>query len=36
MSIRNWAAGEGPRDKLLQRGARTLSDAELLAVLLLA
>ena len=34
MSIRNWAAGEGPRDKLLQRGARTLSDAELLAVLL--
>jgi len=34
MSIRNWGAGEGPRDKLLQRGASSLSDAEVLAVLL--
>jgi DNA repair protein RadC len=29
-----WGAGEGPRDKLLERGVKTLSDAELLAVLL--
>ncbi len=29
-----WIPGEGPRDKLLQRGAQALSDAELLAVLL--
>jgi len=28
------ARGEGPRDKLLRRGSRALSDAELLAVLL--
>lgn len=34
MSIAHWSAGEGPRDKLLERGAATLSDAELLAVLL--
>lgn len=34
MSIARWPAGEGPRDKLLDRGAQTLSDAELLAVLL--
>ncbi len=34
MSIARWAAGEGPRDKLLQRGASALSDAELLSVLL--
>ncbi len=34
MSIARWASGEGPRDKLLQRGAGALSDAELLAVLL--
>lgn len=34
MAGRDWIAGEGPRDKLLQRGERTLSDAELLAVLL--
>lgn len=34
MSIRDWGAGEGPRDKLLQRGAAALSDAELLAVVL--
>jgi DNA repair protein RadC len=29
-----WIPGEGPRDKLLQRGAQALSDAEILAVLL--
>ena len=34
MNIACWGAGEGPRDKLLERGAATLSDAELLAVLL--
>ncbi|HAY92543.1 DNA repair protein RadC, partial [Shewanella sp.] len=30
----DWPEGEGPRDKLLQKGAAHLSDAELLAVLL--
>ena len=34
MSIARWNPGEGPRDKLLERGERALSDAELLAVLL--
>jgi DNA repair protein RadC len=34
MSIAGWLPGEGPRDKLLEHGAATLSDAELLAVLL--
>jgi DNA repair protein RadC len=34
MAINHWPRGEGPRDKLLQRGAPALSDAELLAVLL--
>jgi DNA repair protein RadC len=34
MSISSWMPGEGPRDKLLERGATALSDAELLAVLL--
>ena len=34
MSIAAWIPGEGPRDKLLQRGTQALSDAELLAVLL--
>lgn len=34
MSIARWMPGEGPRDKLLARGASALSDAELLAVLL--
>ncbi len=29
-----WMPGEGPRDKLLERGESALSDAELLAVLL--
>ena len=34
MGIATWAPGNGPRDKLLERGAQALSDAELLAVLL--
>jgi DNA repair protein RadC len=29
-----WGPGEGPRDKLLERGEAALSDAELLALLL--
>ena len=34
MGIAQWQAGEGPRDKLLERGEQSLSDAELLAVML--
>ncbi|WP_330147628.1 RadC family protein [Shewanella oncorhynchi] len=34
MGIKDWPEGEGPRDKLLLKGAAHLSDAELLAVLL--
>ena len=34
MGINGWMPGEGPRDKLLYRGATALSDAELLADLL--
>src|ERR1700756_1550073 len=34
MTIRNWPDGERPRERLLERGAHALSDAELLAVLL--
>lgn len=34
MSIRHWPAGERPREKLLERGAGALSDAELLAIFL--
>ncbi|MFV3290735.1 RadC family protein [Pseudomonas sp. NY11955] len=34
MNIREWPAEERPREKLLQRGAAVLTDAELLAVLL--
>jgi DNA repair protein RadC len=34
MNIREWPAEERPREKLLQRGAGSLSDAELLAVFL--
>jgi len=33
-SIRAWPEGERPREKLLDRGAQALSDAELIAVLL--
>ncbi len=34
MPINHWPVGERPREKLLQRGAAALSDAELLAILL--
>ncbi|MGP7734326.1 RadC family protein [Oceanimonas smirnovii] len=34
MSIRNWPEDERPREKLLSRGAASLSDAELLAIFL--
>ena len=34
MSIKQWPEGERPREKLLERGAQALSDAELLAILL--
>ncbi|CRM34196.1 MULTISPECIES: DNA repair protein RadC [Pseudomonas] len=34
MSIRNWPAAERPREKLLEWGAASLSDAELLAIFL--
>jgi DNA repair protein RadC len=34
MSIRHWPAPERPREKLLERGAMALSDAELLAIFL--
>jgi DNA repair protein RadC len=34
MSIRDWPEGERPREKLLARGAESLSDAELLAIFL--
>lgn len=34
MKLSAWPEGERPREKLLSRGARALSDAELLAVLL--
>lgn len=34
MHIRDWPAGERPREKLLARGAAALSDAELLAIFL--
>lgn len=34
MAIRDWPAAERPREKLLQRGAEALSDAELLAIFL--
>ena len=32
--IRHWPESERPREKLVERGAHALSDAELLAVLL--
>ena len=34
MAISNWPEGERPREKLLQKGAQALSDAELLAIFL--
>jgi DNA repair protein RadC len=34
MSIKDWPVGERPREKLLERGAGSLSEAELLSILL--
>ena len=34
MAIRDWPSNERPREKLLEKGATALSDAELLAILL--
>jgi DNA repair protein RadC len=34
MAIKDWVSGERPREKLLEKGAAALSDAELLAILL--
>jgi DNA repair protein RadC len=34
MAIRDWPSDERPREKLLDKGATALSDAELLAILL--
>ena len=34
MSIRDWPDGERPREKLRMRGSGSLSDAELLAVVI--
>ena len=34
MSIRDWPASDRPREKLLERGAAILTDAELLAIFL--
>jgi DNA repair protein RadC len=34
MAIRDWPADERPREKLLERGAESLTDAELLALFL--
>jgi DNA repair protein RadC len=34
MTIKDWPAGERPREKLLERGAAALSEAELLAIFL--
>ena len=34
MRIKDWVANERPREKLLSRGARALSNAELLAILI--
>jgi DNA repair protein RadC len=34
MAIRDWPRDERPREKLLEKGAAALSDAELLAILL--
>ena len=34
MAITDWPSAERPREKLLLKGADTLSDAELLAIFL--
>jgi len=33
-TIRDWAGDERPRERLLEHGPETLSDAELLAIIL--
>lgn len=33
-SIKNWAEGDRPREKMLQKGETSLSDAELIAILI--
>ena len=34
MAISDWPEGERPRERLLEQGAKVLSDAELLAIFL--
>lgn len=34
ITIKNWAADDRPREKLIAQGAKSLSDAELLAIVL--
>lgn len=34
LTIKNWASGDRPREKLLQKGKMSLSDAELIAILI--
>jgi DNA repair protein RadC len=34
MSIKHWPADDRPREKLIERGAAALTDAELLAIFL--
>ena len=34
LNIKDWAAEDRPREKLLSKGARSLSDAELIAILI--
>lgn len=34
LTIRNWSVEDRPRERLLEKGARQLSDAELLAILI--
>jgi DNA repair protein RadC len=34
LSIKDWATDDKPREKLLSKGAKSLSDAELLAILI--
>ena len=34
-SIKHWAIGDRPREKLLEKSATALSDSELLAILIM-
>lgn len=34
LSIKEWAEEDRPREKMLQKGASVLSDAELIAILI--